>query len=168
MIQKTLVVLKPDAIKRGIVGEILTRFEKIGLHLIWTKMVHVDAKLAHDHYEGIGTLISRWWEGVYNTNAEYMMSGPVVAFVFEWVESIAVVRKLVGATSPKDALPGTIRGDYAHVSREYTNEKNAWLPNIVHASATPEEAEQEIALWFSWSELFDHEVESHLYKRWHK
>lgn len=73
----------------------------------------------------------------------------MLALVFDGVEAITVVRKLVGATSPKDALPGTIRGDYAHVSREFTNQKNLWLPNVVHASANLEEAEKEIALWFS-------------------
>lgn len=157
-LEKTLVILKPDTVKRGIVGEIITRFERIWLRIVASKMVWANEKLAYEHYETIGTLISRWGKEIFDINAKYMMSGPVLALVFEWVEAVAVVRKLVGATSPKDALPGTIRGDYAHVSREYTNGNNLWLPNVVHASANPEESAKEIALWFSWGELFDYEM----------
>jgi nucleoside-diphosphate kinase len=168
MIQKTLVILKPDAVKRNIVWELITRFEKVWLHLVGLKMVWVDENLAFAHYEKIGTLVSRRWEDVYRVNADFMMSGPVVAIVLEGIESIPTVRKMVWSTSPKDALPGTIRWDYSHMSREYANQQNWWLPNLIHASATPEEAEQEIALWFAGNELYDHEMESHLYKRWHK
>lgn len=167
-LEKTLVVLKPDTIKRGIVGEIFTRFERVWLRLVGAKMVQVSEQLAYDHYETIGTVISRWGKDIFDINAQYMMSWPVLALVFEWVEAIAVVRKLVGSTSPREALPGTIRGDYAHVSREYTNQTNSWLPNIAHASANAEEAEQELALWFAWSELFDYDMLGREFKIGHK
>jgi nucleoside-diphosphate kinase len=167
-LEKTLVVLKPDAVKRGIVGEIMTRFEKVGLHLMAVKMVQMDEKLAHDHYEGIGQLKTRRGEEIFNVNAEFMRSGPVVAMVWEGVEAVALVRKMVGATEPKSALPGTIRGDYSHLSFGYTDVNNAWLPNLIHASAEVDEAGPEISLWFGDSELYDHEVESHLYKRGHQ
>lgn len=166
-LQQTLVVLKPDAVKRGIVGEIISRFEKVGLHLVALKMVQMDEQMAHDHYEGIGKLKSRRGEEIFAVNAEFMRSGPVVAMVWEGVEAVELVRKMIGSTEPKSAAPGTIRGDYSHVSFGYTDENKAWLPNLVHASAELEEAGPEIALWFSDEELFDHEVESHLYKRGH-
>ncbi|USN56304.1 MAG: nucleoside-diphosphate kinase [Candidatus Peribacteria bacterium] len=167
-LQKTLVVLKPDAVKRGIVGDIISRFEKVGLHLVALKMVQMDEALAHDHYEGIGKLKTRRGEAIFQVNAEFMRSGPVVAMVWEGVEAVELVRKMIGSTEPKSAAPGTIRGDYSHVSFGYTDQTKGWLPNLVHASAELDEAGPEIALWFSNDELFDHEVESHLYKRGHK
>jgi nucleoside-diphosphate kinase len=166
-LQQTLVVLKPDAIKRGIVGDIIARFEKVGLHLVAMKMVQMDANLAHDHYEGIGKLKTRRGQDIFDVNVDFMKSGPVVAMVREGVEAVALVRKMVGATEPKSAAPGTIRGDYSHLSFGYTDENNARLPNLVHASAEIEEAGPEIKLWFGEDEIYDHELESHLYKRGH-
>ncbi len=168
MIQQTLVVLKPDAVKRGFIGEIITRFEKVGLHIVAMKMVRVDEALAHAHYEGIGTMITRYSDRVYRVNADFMMHGPVVAIVLEGIQAIPVVRKLAGATDPKEALPGTIRGDFAHTTRDYANSQDAWLPNLLHASANPEEAMPEIALWFKPEEIHAHEAESNLFKRGHK
>jgi len=165
MLQKTLIVLKPDTIKRNIVGEIISRFEKVGLHLLGMKMILPTEEHLHDHYETIGKLGTRRGEEVLKVNSDFMRSGPVIAMVREGVESIEVVRKMVGATEPKSALPGTIRGDYSHLSYGYSDENKAWLTNLVHASATQEEAEQEIALWFAQSEIYDHEMEGHLYKR---
>lgn len=168
MIQQTLVVLKPDAIKRHIVGELISRFEKLGLHLVGMKMLQVNDELAHGHYETIGTMKSRYGDDVYNVNASFMMHGPVVAMVWEGVQVIPTVRKIVGATDPRDALPGTIRGDYSHTSRDYANANEAWLPNLVHASSNPEEAAQEIALWFKPEELTQHDLHTQLYVRGHK
>lgn len=168
MIQQTLVVLKPDAVKRHIVGEIITRFERLGLHLIAMKTVQVDEELALGHYETIGTMKSRYGDAVYDVNASFIMHGPVVAIVLEGVQSIPTVRKIVGGTDPRDALPGTIRGDYAHTSRDYANANEARLPNLIHASANPEEAAQEIALWFKPEELLTHDQVTQLYVRGHK
>jgi len=108
----------------------------------------------HKHYEGIGNLISRWGEDIYNVTLSQMTETPVIAFVLEGVEVVSYVRKLVGTTDPKDSAPGTIRGDYTHVTRGYTNPIGATLPNILHASGDPEEAVLEIALWFSDDEIY--------------
>jgi nucleoside-diphosphate kinase len=168
MIQKTLVVLKPDAVKRGLIGEIITRFEKVGLQLNAMKMVWVDDALAHKHYEGIGTMITRYGQEIFQVNAEFMKSGPVVAMVWEGVEAIALVRKMVGSTEPKSSIPGTIRGDYSHASYGYVNSNNAWLTNLVHASANEEEAAPEIDLWFNNEEIHNHEMIGQEFKRGHK
>jgi nucleoside-diphosphate kinase len=168
MIQKTLVVLKPDAVKRGLIGEIITRFEKVGLQLNAMKMVWVDDALAHKHYEGIGTMITRYGQDIFQVNAEFMKSGPVVAMIWEGVEAIALVRKMVGSTEPKSSAPGTIRGDYSHASYGYVNSNGAWLTNLAHASANEEEAAPEIALWFSDEEIHNHEMIGKEFTRGHK
>lgn len=152
--ERTLIILKPDTIQRGLVGEIITRFEKAGLKIIAMKMVAPDELHFHKHYEGISNLISRWGEDIYNVTLSQMTETPVIAFVLEGVEAVAHVRKMVGTTDPKDSAPGTIRGDYTHVTRAYTNPIGATLPNILHASGNPEESVQEIALWFNDDELY--------------
>lgn len=154
--EQTLVVLKPDAIQRGLVGEVITRFERAGLKIVAMKMVAPDKEHFHAHYEGISKLISRWGEDIYNVTLSQMTEAPVVAFVLEGVEAVAHVRKMVGTTDPKDSAPGTIRGDYTHVTRAYTNERGGTLPNIVHASGDPDEAKQEIKLWFGRNEVYDY------------
>lgn len=156
--ERTLVLLKPDAVKRGIAGEIIGRFEKAGFKLVGLKMLQPDEAHYHHHYESIGQLISRRGEDVYRRNADFMMSGPVIAVVFEGVEAVSAVRKMVGETEPKAAQPGTIRGDYAHMTIAHANEKGGGLPNIVHASADPKEAKQEIAHWFKAEELFEYKT----------
>jgi len=158
--EQTLVVLKPDTVQRGISGEIITRFERAGLKIVGMKMVAPDEKHFHDHYEGISKLISRWGEEIYRITLSHMTEGPVIAFVLEGVEAVAHVRKMVGATDPKDSLPGTIRGDYTHVTRAYTNERGGTLPNILHASGDVEEAKKEIALWFDESDLYGYTTDS--------
>src|SRR4051812_7468870 len=161
--ERTLVLLKPDAVQREIVGEILTRFERAGLKLVGLKMLKPEEKHYHHHYEGIGKLASRRGEEVYRRNTEFMMSGPVVAVVLEGVEAVGLVRKMVGDTEPKSAQPGTIRGDYAHTTIAHANERGGGLPNVIHASADSEEAKQEITHWFSDEELFDYKtVHEHL------
>lgn len=152
--EETLVILKPDTIQRGLVGEIITRFEKAGLKIIAMKMVAPDEMHFHKHYEGISKIISRWGEDIYNIALHQMTETPVIAFVLEGVEAVAHVRKMVGTTDPKDSAPGTIRGDYTHITRAYTNPIGATLPNILHASGNPEEAAQEIELWFKKDEIY--------------
>jgi nucleoside-diphosphate kinase len=156
--ERTLVVLKPDAVQRGIVGEVISRFERAGLKIVAMKMVAPDKEHFHAHYEGISKLISRWGEEIYSITLSHMTEGPVIAFVLEGVEAVAHVRKMVGTTDPKDSAPGTIRGDYTHVTRAYTNERGGTLPNIVHASGDPAEAKQEIKLWFNDNEVYGYEV----------
>ena len=152
--EQTLVILKPDTIQRGLVGEIITRFERAGLKIIAMKMIAPDELHFHKHYEGISHLISRWGEDIFNVTLSQMTETPVITFVLEGVEAVAHVRKMVGTTDPKDSAPGTIRGDFTHVTRAYTNPRGATLPNILHASGNTEEAVQEIALWFAHHEVY--------------
>lgn len=153
-IEQTLIILKPDTVQRGIVGEIITRFERAGLKIVAMKMVAPDELQFHKHYEGISKLISRWGEDIYNVTLKHMTESPVIAFVLEGVEAVSYVRKLVGTTDPKDSAAGTIRGDYTHVTRAYTNPVGRTLPNILHASGDAEEAKLEIELWFNKDEIY--------------
>ena len=156
LIQRTLILFKPDAVQRGIVGEILTRFERVGLKIIGTKMIFPSKEHYHKHYEGIGKMVTRRGEKAFDMALEFMTQGPVIAMVFEGVEAVELVRKLVGGTEPKTALPGTIRGDYSHMSFGYADEHNVGIPNLIHASGSIEEAEQEISHWFSDFEIYDY------------
>lgn len=155
-VQKTLVLFKPDTVQRGLVGEILTRFERVGLKIVATKMIAPDKAHYYKHYEEIGKMVTRRGEHAFNVTLEMMVQGPVIAMVFEGVEAVALVRKLVGPTEPKTAAPGTIRGDYSHMSFGYADEEGKGIPNLIHASGDPEEAEQEINHWFSDTELYSY------------
>ena len=156
LIQRTLILFKPDAVQRGIVGEILTRFERVGLKIIGTKMIFPNKEHYHKHYEGIGKMVTRRGEKAFDMALEFMTQGPVIAMVLEGVESVELVRKLVGGTEPKAALPGTIRGDYSHMSFGYADEQNVGIPNLIHASGSVEEAKQEIEHWFADHEIYDY------------
>ncbi len=157
-IERTLIVFKPDAVQRGVVGEILTRFERVGLKIVGTKMIAPDREHYYKHYEEIGKMITRRGEDKFNAALGLMLQCPVMAMVFEGVEAVELVRKLVGPTESKAAAPGTIRGDYSHMSFGYGDSVNKPIANLIHASGDPEEAEQEIAHWFSDSELYDYSV----------
>ena len=157
-VQKTLVLFKPDTVQRALVGEILSRFERVGLKIVGTKMIAPDKDHYYKHYEGIGQMVTRRGEQAFNVTLDMMTSGPVIAMVFEGVEAVALVRKLVGPTEPKSAAPGTIRGDYSHMSFGYADDAKKGIPNLIHASGDEKEAEQEIAHWFSQDELYDYEA----------
>lgn len=157
-LEQTLVLFKPDALQRGLVGDILTRFERVGLRIVGTKMLAPEREHYARHYEEIGKLKTRAGEQIFDITLDMMNSGPVIAMVFEGVEAVSLVRKLVGGTEPKSAQPGTIRGDYSHMSYGYADEKGKGIPNLIHASGDPEEAEQEISHWFADSELYDYEA----------
>ncbi len=157
-VEKTLVVFKPDAVQRGLVGEILTRFERVGLKIVATKMIAPDKQHYYKHYEEIGKMVTRRGEDTFNVTLDMMLQGPVIAMVFEGVEAVALVRKLVGTTEPKSSPPGTIRGDYSHMSFGYGDSAHKGIPNLIHASGEPEEAEQEISHWFSDTELYSYET----------
>lgn len=165
--ERTLIVFKPDSVQRGIVGEILTRFERAGLKVVGMKMLSPDVDHLHGHYEGIGQVKSRHGDAILNMTIEMMRRGPVIAAVLEGVEAVELVRKMVGPTEPKSAAPGTIRGDYSHMSYKHADELKIGVLNIIHASADPKEAEQEIGHWFSEAELFDYQAshESHTQPR---
>ena len=155
-IERTLVIMKPHTVQRGIVGEILTRFEKAGLKIIGMKMLVPSDEQFHHHYETIGTMISRHGEKIFNSTLKMMKDAPVIAFVLEGIESVAIVRKMTGATEPKSALPGTIRGDYAHMSYGHSDDNEFGLHNIIHASGSQDEAKDEIKHWFTEAELFSY------------
>ncbi|OYX42069.1 hypothetical protein B7Y94_04200 [Candidatus Saccharibacteria bacterium 32-49-12] len=164
-IQRTLILFKPDAVQRGVVGEILTRFERVGLKIIGTKMIAPDREHYYKHYEEIGHVISRRGENTFNNVVALMTQGPVIAMVLEGVEAIELVRKLVGSTEPKTAAPGTIRGDFSHMSFGYGDETNKGIPNLIHASSDADDAEKEVAHWFSEQELYDYSVLHEKYTR---
>lgn len=150
-IERSLVLLKPDAVNRGLVGEILHRFERTGLKIAGLKMLLSDEDTASKHYTE--DLAERRGQKVRDMMIEMITSGPVVAFVIEGVEAVDVVRKMVGETEPKSAAPGTIRGDYAHLSFAYADANEIGVFNLIHASSSPEEAETEISVWFQEFEL---------------
>jgi nucleoside-diphosphate kinase len=156
--ERTLIVFKPDAVQRGIIGEILTRFERAGLKIVGAKMLQPDYEHYFAHYEGIGTLKSRKGDEIFESQLKTMQMGPVLAMVLEGVEVVDLVRKMVGDTQPKTAIPGTIRGDYAHVSYGASASAGLGVPNVLHASADLKEAKLEISHWFSDSELFDYQA----------
>lgn len=165
LIQRSLVVLKPDTVQRGLVGEILQRFERVGLKIVGMKMVMPDEHQYLEHYEGIGQMITRRGEQAFRYNVAYMMTGPVIAMVLEGVEAVPLVRKIVGPTEPKSAEMGTIRGDYSHMSFGYSDAKGVGVPNLVHASGNAEEAKKEIQLWFNPEELYDYSDLNEKYMR---
>lgn len=142
--QRTLVIVKPDGVQRGLVGKILARFEERGLKIVALKLLQVSRALAEKHYavhQG-----KFFYEGLVN----YIGASPVAVMVLEGHEAIGVVRKMVGATRPWEAEAGTIRGDYALMG----------LRNLMHASDAPDTAASEIALWFKPEELVAYTRES--------
>lgn len=156
--ERTLIIFKPDSVMRGIVGEILTRFERVGLKIVGAKMLTPDYDHYFHHYEGIGTLKSRKGDKIFEYQVNTMLEGPVIALVLEGVDAVELVRKMVGPTEPKEASPGTIRGDYAHVSFGHADAAGRSVSNIIHASADKKEAKDEVAHWFSDAELVDYEA----------
>ena len=137
--ERTLILIKPDAVARGLVGRILQRFEDKGLTILGLKQCHIDAPLASAHYAAHKA------KPFYEPLVKFITSGPVTAAVVEGVDAIEVVRALVGSTDGKKAAIGTIRGDFG-MSTRY---------NLVHASDSPESASEEIQRFFSPGELPD-------------
>jgi nucleoside-diphosphate kinase len=183
--ERTLVILKPDAVKRGIVGDVITRFERVGLKLVGAKMLVPSRDLADKHYPrdreefivGMAqkTLENYKEQGIdpkadFGTDdpkeiglkiqtwlVDFLVSGPVLALVLEGPHAIEVVRKVTGFTLPAKAAPGTIRGDYSFDSSALANLAKRSLRNLIHASGDKEEAEFEIKLWFGDNEMFDYD-----------
>jgi len=154
--ERTLIVFKPDAVMRGIIGEVLTRFERAGIKIVGAKMLQPDYDHYFEHYEGIGSLKTRKGNEIFESQLSTMQEGPVLAMVLEGVEVVDTVRKMVGATEPKSAAPGTIRGDYAHMSFSAASAGKG-VSNVLHASADSAEAKKEIDHWFADSELHSYE-----------
>lgn len=179
--EKTLIVVKPDGVVRGLSGEIIARFEKAGLKVVGAKMISVSKELAEKHYPGDREEL---WVGIghktldnykqFEADAiellgtddpkeigamvrvwllEYITSGPVFAVVLEGPHAVELVRKICGHTLPLQASPGTIRGDFSFDSSFLANTGKRAIKNLIHASGTKEEAEYEISLWFKGNEL---------------
>jgi nucleoside-diphosphate kinase len=161
-VERTLVLLKPDAVARGLTGRIMARFEDALLKIVAAKMVWLDAELTRRHYFD---LEERFGAGVYNAMAEFMQTGPVLALVLEGVEAVACTRKLVGSTYPDQAAPGTIRGDFAHMSRAYANKHGIAVANLVHASGSAADAEHELGVWFTKEEIHVYATAAEQYLR---
>ncbi|MCW1907955.1 MAG: nucleoside-diphosphate kinase [Candidatus Saccharibacteria bacterium] len=190
MVERTLVVIKPDAIQRAIVGDIITRFEKVGLKLIALKMFIPSEDLLNRHYpadrtefiEGMGNKTLENYNELgmdphdyFGTDdpqqigltvqkwlVDFMIEDPVIAMVLEGPHAIEVVRKIRGHTLPVKAQPGTITGDYSFDSSSLANNDMRPIRNLVHASGNEEEAAFEIDLWFTKDELHDyHNIHQH-------
>lgn len=166
MIQRTLVLIKPDGVQRNLIGEIIKRFEDAGLTVVELKMLEVSRELISAHYpedeeymiaigkksEAAGDKVESYLEQgrmVVNSMRDFMISGPIVAMVLEGEEAVPKVRKVTGYTDPASADKGTIRGDLGEDSIQAANKEKRPVKNLIHASGTPEEAEKEIKLWFS-------------------
>lgn len=154
-VERTLVLLKPDAVARGLAGRIVARFEDAALKVVGTKMRHLDAEFTRKHYFD---LEERLGAEIYNTTATFMQSGPVIALALEGVDAVAKVRKIIGSTYPDQAAPGTVRGDFAHQTKASSEVSGKAVMNLVHASGNSEEAKYEVELWFDASELFKYET----------
>ena len=142
MIQKSFVMMKPDAVQRRLMGKILSRFEEKGLQIVAVKLMQIDEELAKTHY---GEHAEKpFFPGL----VEYITSSPALAMVIEGEEAITTIRKLVGATNPLEADLGTIRGDYGMDTGR----------NIIHASDSPASAEREIGLFFNEDEICDYQI----------
>ncbi|MBS3167546.1 nucleoside-diphosphate kinase [Candidatus Woesearchaeota archaeon] len=178
--ERSLVLIKPDGVKRHLSGEIIYRFERKGLKIVAMKMVYVNKEFALNHYPvteewykkvGSNTLDDSKKYGiepietmgtedpieigkkVHNWNVEFLTSGPVIAIVLEGPHAIENIRKIAGSTVPNLAAPGTIRGDLASSSALSANIKNRAIYNLVHSSGDQEEAKREIELWFDDREI---------------
>lgn len=154
-IERTLVLLKPDAIARGLAGRILTRLEDAALKIVGVKMKHLDAEFTRRHYFD---LEERAGSDIYNTTATFMQSAPVIAVALEGVDAVAKVRKIIGSTFPDQAPPGTIRGDFAHQTKASSEVSGKAVMNLVHASGNSEEAKYEVDLWFDAAERFEYQT----------
>ena len=154
MIEQTLVLIKPDGVARGLIGETIKRFEQRGLKIVALKLAKVNQDFSKEHYA------THLEKDFYKGLEEYITSGPVVAMIIEGVDAIENIRKITGATETKSALPGTIRGDYSHISYSHADEKGIAVKNIIHASENAEEAKKEIALWFSIDEIHSYKKSS--------
>ena len=181
--QRTIVLVKPDGIERKIIGDVISRFEKVGFKLVAMKLVWVDRDHVGKHYEdkrdymetvGQRTLDDYAKYGmdvneslgttdpyeigkmIRNANMDALSSGPLVAMIWEGVDVVAAIRKMVGSTNTSQAIPGTIRGDYSVDLPILASMEKRPIRTLVHASGNPAEAEFEIKLWFHENEIFEY------------
>lgn len=186
--EQTLVLIKHDGVSRGLVGEIITRFEKVGLKIVAMKLVSASLDIAKNHYPSTDD----WFSNVGNRviaefkekkldifakfetdnaieigkkikewNIEYLTFGPILAIVFEGPNSIKLVRKMIGDTNPSIAVPGTIRGDYSLDNGDVASMYFRPIYNLIHASSSVEDAIYEIDLWFNKNEIYEYDLAHH-------
>lgn len=180
MIERTLVILKPDAVQRMLVGDVIQRFEKAGLKIIGMKMVWPSEELAGKHYtddpaylDEVGEKATasakergqeltqtprEVGESIRQKNMIFLNSGPVIVFVLEGNTAVAAVRNIIGGTNPLSADVGSIRGDLTIDDFSQADAEDRTCRNLIHASDSPENGEQEIALWFDEGELHDYQT----------
>jgi len=179
--EKTFVIIKPDGVQRTLIGEIIRRYERLGLKLVALKIVIPTSEMVRKHY----TLDPEWTrkageksinsyhiknmvppsenpvevgERVLGNLVRYMTSGPAIVMVWQGVHAVGVVRKMTGGTEPLTSDVGTIRGDYVLDSYQIADVDGRSMRNLVHASGTPEEAQQEINLWFKPEEVLSYRL----------
>jgi len=155
MIEQTLVLIKPDGVERGLIGEVIKRFEQRGLKIIGLKMIKAEKSFAEKHYTEDITL--RHGKQVRESLINFITRNPIIAIAIQGINAIEIVRKIVGSTFPGEADIGTIRGDYCHASKDYVKSKQQGA-NVVHASADEKDAKSELALWFSIDEIYDYKI----------
>lgn len=191
MIQRSLVLLKPDTVTRGISGEIISRLEKCGLKIVAAKFTNVEKELGRKHYakddswkESVGKRSMQECEEfglnvmqifgtndpiaigdlVVERNAEFLNSGPVFALIFEGPNAVKKIRNLIGSTFPESAAPGTIRGDFGLENSFTGTSRKRTTYNLIHASGNVEEAQIEINLWFKPEEIINYkQVHENMY-----
>jgi nucleoside-diphosphate kinase len=178
--ERSFVIIKPDGIQRSLVGEIIKRFERTGLKIVSLKLAMADEKKLWEHYSKDDAWFTKKGEGIVMIRKErgmpvekeaieygkdiirvlvtYMTAGPVVMMVLQGNEAVAVVKKIVGATEPATSDVGTIRGDLTSDSYAISNIDNRAVRNLIHCSDAPEEAEREISLWLSDSEVLSYKL----------
>lgn len=179
--ERTLVLIKPDGVQRGLIGEIVKRYERSGLKLVGLKLVVPTHDLVEAHYlvdpewrvkTGLKTIESYKAKGkkppsedplkitevILNNLKRYMSAGPVVAMVWQGIHAVGVVRKITGGTEPLTSDVGTIRGDLTIDSYEISDIDGRAVRNLIHSSGTPDEAEKEIVLWFASHELINYRL----------
>ncbi len=188
--ERTLVIIKPDGVQRSLIGEIVKRYERVGLKMIALKMLVPTEKMAIKHYyevggdawlEEVGRKAAASYEkkglkspfatfkengiAIMKANAKYLSSGPVIAMVWQGNQAVALVRKITGGTEPLSSDVGTIRGDYTLDTYQMADLDQRSIRNLIHASGTTEEAEKEIPIWFKEEEIlkYNHLQEKILY-----
>ncbi|MEX1112216.1 MAG: nucleoside-diphosphate kinase [Candidatus Andersenbacteria bacterium] len=180
MIERTLAIIKPDGVQRGLIGEILKRFEHAGLKMVAMKMVWPSKEIVGQHYQQDETYYKTVWEKakagdeergaeftespqelgdrIREANMRYLATGPVVAMVLEGNTAIQTVRNIIGGTNPLSADIGTIRGDLTIDDFSQADTDGRAVRNLMHASSEPDEATREISLWFTEEELYQYQT----------
>jgi nucleoside-diphosphate kinase len=181
--ERTLVIIKPDGVQRSLIGEIIKRYERVGLKMTGLKMVVPTEEMAIKHYYEVGG--DAWLEevgrkarenyekkglkspfatnmengqAIMKANAKYLSSGPVIAMIWQGNQSVALVRKITGGTEPLSSDIGTIRGDFTLDTYQMADLDQRSIRNLIHASGNSQEAEKEIPIWFSENEILNYRL----------